>query len=127
MSTIFIVFILPLGIITFFWDRKNYAQNIQTFAQYAEKIAHADMAAPKKIEMIDEMFYQNGYISLERTHTSLKVHKKHFNLGVLFIFVGVMTYFGLLVYWVYYRFLLKPNVLCIDLERVPVLQSCKRR
>lgn len=124
MSTIFIMFILPLGIITFFWDRKNYAQNIQTFAEYAEKIAHAEMDAPKKIEIIDEMLYQNGYMPIERTQSTLKVHKKHFNLGVLFIFVGLMTYFGLLVYWVYYRFLLKPNVLCVDLERESVLAVC---
>lgn len=124
MSTIFIMFILPLGIITFFWDRKNYAQNIQTFAEYAQKIAHAEIEAAKKIETIDEMLYQNGYIPIERTQTSLKVYKKHFNLGVLFIFVGLMTYFGLLVYWVYYRFLLKPNVLCIDLERETVLEAC---
>jgi len=124
MSTIFIMFILPLGIVTFFWDRKNYAQNIQTFAEYAQKIAHAEIEAAKKIEIIDEMLYQNGYILTERTQTSLKVHKKHFNLGVLFIFVGLMTYFGLLIYWVYYRFLLKPNVLCIDLERETVLEAC---
>jgi hypothetical protein len=124
MSSILMMFILPLGIIVFFWDRKNYAQNLQTFSDYVEKISRADMASSEKIELIDEMLYQNGYKRVERTDGSLKVLKKHFNLGVLFIFVGIMTYFGLLFYWIYYRFLLKPDLLCIDLERVPVLQSC---
>lgn len=124
MSTILMMFILPLGIIFFFWDRKNYAQNLKTFSDYVEKISHADMASSEKIELIDEMLYQNGYNRVERTDGSLKVWKKHFNLGVLFIFVGIMTYFGLLFYWIYYRFLLKPDLLCIDLERAPVLQSC---
>jgi hypothetical protein len=124
MSSILMMFILPLGIIVFFWDRKNYAQNLQTFSDYVEKISRADMASSEKIELIDEMLYQNGYSRVERTEGSLKVLKKHFNLGVLFIFVGIMTYFGLLFYWIYYRFLLKPDLLCIDLERAPVLQSC---
>ena len=124
MSTILMMFILPLGIIFFFWDRKNYAQNLKTFSDYVEKISRADMASSEKIELIDEMLYQNGYNRVERTDGSLKVWKKHFNLGVLFIFVGIMTYFGLLFYWIYYRFLLKPDLLCIDLERAPVLQSC---
>jgi hypothetical protein len=124
MSAILMMFILPIGILTFFWDRKNYAQNIQTFSDYVEKISHADIDSTKKIAAIDEMFYQNGYKNLEQTSSFLKVQKKHFNLGLLFIFVGLFTYFGLLLYWIYYRFLLKPNFLCIDLEELPALQVC---
>ena len=124
MSTILMMFILPLGIIVFFWDRKNYAQNLKTFSDYAEKISRADMASSEKIKIIDEMLYQNGYERVERTDDTLKVRKKHFNIGVLFILVGLMTYFGLLFYWIYYRFLLRPDLLCIDLERTPALQSC---
>jgi hypothetical protein len=120
------MFILPLGIITFFWDRKNYAQNLKTFSEYIEKISHTDLTPSKKLEMIDEMLYQNGYIRIERTESFLKVQKKHFNIGVLFIFVGLLTYFGLLFYWVYYRFLLKPNILCIDLDKAPILYSCQK-
>lgn len=126
MSTILMMFILPLGIITYFWDRKNYAQNLKTFSDYSEKISHADIVSSKKIEMIDEMLYQNGYTRVERTDSSLKAQKKHFNIGILFVFVGLLTYFGLLFYWIYYRFLLKPNVLCIDLEKAPILQPCSK-
>jgi hypothetical protein len=124
MSTILMMFILPLGIILFFWDRKNYAQNLKTFSDYAEKISCADMAASEKIEIIDEMLYQNDYERVERTDGALKVRKKHFNIGVLFILIGFVSYFGILFYWMYYRFLLKPDLLCIDLEGTPVLQSC---
>ncbi|HEX5330913.1 hypothetical protein, partial [Sulfuricurvum sp.] len=46
----------------------------------------------------------------------LVVEKKHFNLGVLFISIGLLTYFGLVVYLVYYRFFLKPRRLLIDLS-----------
>jgi hypothetical protein len=34
MSTIIMLFILPLGILVYFWDRRNYAQNLLLFRDY---------------------------------------------------------------------------------------------
>ncbi len=116
MSTIIMLFILPLGIIVYFWDRRNYAQNLEVFRDYISQMSHADFSDIQKMDKIDEMFYKNGYTRIERTDTHLVVEKKHFNIGVLFIFLGALTYFGLVVYFIYYRFFLKPRRLSVDLK-----------
>lgn len=120
MSTLFMIFILPIGILTYYWDRKNYAENIEVFRSYAIKISNSDFCSPDKIRLIDEMLYQNGYIRTERTEYSLKMQKKHFNIGVLFIYVGLFSYFGFFIFWAYYRFFLKPKFVCIDLNASPI-------
>lgn len=57
MSTIIMMFILPIGIMVYFWDKRNYAQ---------------------KLNKIDEMFYHNGYKVVERSDLCLVVAKKAF-------------------------------------------------
>ena len=42
MSTVIMMFILPLGILLFFWDKKNYAQSLAVFRDYIVKMQHAD-------------------------------------------------------------------------------------
>ncbi|MDD2369662.1 MAG: hypothetical protein PHQ90_10195 [Sulfuricurvum sp.] len=116
MSTIIMLFILPLGIAVYFWDRRNYAQNLGVFRDYISQITHADLPDTEKMERIDEMFYQNGYTRIERTATRLIIEKKHFNIGVLFISLGALTYFGLFIYLIYYRFFQKPRRLSVDLR-----------
>ena len=115
MSTIIMVFILPLGILVYFWDRRNYIQSLAIFRDYISQMSHADLPDEQKMVRIDEMFYQNGYTRIERSETRLIVEKKHLNIGVLFIAVGAFTYFGLLFYLIYYRFFLKPRRLSVDL------------
>ncbi len=85
------LFILPIGVIVYFFDKKVQKEN------------------QKKFDKIDEMYYQNGYTIVSRTDRSLVVEKKHFNLGVLLIFFGALAYFGLPLYYLYYRFILKPK------------------
>jgi hypothetical protein len=115
MSTIIMMFILPLGIVVYIWDRRNYAQSLEIFRNYILQISHTDLSDIEKIDRIDEMFYQNGYTRIERSDTRLVIEKKHFNVGVLFISVGALTYFGLFLYLIYYRFFLKPRRLRVDL------------
>lgn len=110
------IFILPLGIAVYFWDRRNYAENLTLFDMYVSKISSSDLYTMEKMKLIDEMFYQNGYKCVDRQEMILMVEKKHFNLGLLFISIGLLTYFGLVVYLVYYRFFLKPRRLLIDLS-----------
>jgi len=43
---------------------------------------------------------------------------------VLFIFFGVLNYFGILIYIVIYRFFLKPRRLCVDLTAESPLSHC---
>jgi len=124
MSTILMMFILPIGIIIYFWDRKNYRQNIALFEEYIEKMRRADFDDAQRMQRIDTMFYENGYRTVQKETTRLTVEKKHFNIGLLFIFFGLMNYFGIFIYIIVYRFFQKPRRLCVSLTAEPSLQHC---
>lgn len=126
MSTIIMMFILPLGIVVYFWDRRNYAQSLAVFRDYISQMCHTDFSDTEKMDRIDEMFYKNGYTRIERFERRLVVEKKHFNIGVLFIAVGALTYFGLFLYLLYYRFILKPRRLRIDLGSAVMMNEEKK-
>lgn len=117
------MFILPLGIVIYFWDRRNYTQNLQLFRKYIDTISRSELSKAQKLDKIDEMFYHNGHRIVERSDLYLVVAKKHFNIGVLFIWLGLLTYFGLFIYLLYYRFFQKPRILKIDLNAEPMLQE----
>lgn len=126
MSTIIMLFILPLGILVYFWDRRNYAQNLLLFREYISQINYADLPQSEKMDRIDEMFYKNGYTRIGRSDTRLIVEKKHFNIGILFISVGALTYFGLFIYLLYYRFVQKPRRLSVDLDNEMMMREEKK-
>ena len=73
------------------------------------------MPLQEKLNKIDEMYYQNGYKNVLKNQNMLIVEKKHFNLGVLFIFFGLLSYFGLPLYYLYYKFILKPEKITVTL------------
>jgi len=110
------LFILPLGIVLYFYDKKINKQNIEIFDAYVNKIIKSDLDEKDKILKIDEMYYENGYVSVRQTEEELIFEKKHFNLGVLFIYFGIFTYFGLIFFYIYYKFFLKPQQLHVDLK-----------
>jgi len=126
MGTIIMLFILPLGILVYYWDRRNYTQSLELFRDYISQISHTDLSDTEKMDRIDEMFYQNGYTRIERTESRLVIEKKHFNIGVLFIWVGALTYFGLFLYLIYYRFLMKPCRLRVDFGDVIMMGEGER-
>lgn len=123
---IIMMFILPLGILVYFWDRRNYAQSLTIFRDYILQISHTDLPDAEKMDRIDEMFYQNGYTRIERSDRHIVIEKKHFNIGVLFISVGALTYFGLFFYLLYYRFILKPRRLSVDLGDDVMMREVKK-
>lgn len=101
------LFILPLGIAFFLFDKRTAKQNQQIFDTYVEKIKQSDLSKKEKIDKIDTMYYNNGYTRVSKTETLLIVEKKHFNLGVMFIFFGFFNYFGILLFLIYYKFIQK--------------------
>lgn len=115
MTTIIMLFILPLGIILFFYDKKLQRQNRETFEQYVTKIQNSDLGTEEKLQHIDTMYYDNGFKIDQRNANTLRACKKHFNPGLLFIFFGVASYFGPPLYIIYYHFILKPDCVTIDL------------
>ncbi|MDD2357373.1 MAG: hypothetical protein PHX13_05645 [Thiovulaceae bacterium] len=113
MTTIIMLFILPIGIVVYFFDKKVQKENQKKFDDYILQIKATDIKQKEKFNKIDEMYYQNGYTIVSRTNEMLIVEKKHFNLGVLLIFFGALAYFGLPLYYLYYRFILKPEKITI--------------
>ena len=117
MTTIIMLFILPLGIVFYFFDKKTKKINKKIFDEYVLKIQASELTQKEKLDIIDEMYYKNGYKTVQKTDNMLVVEKKHFNLGVLFIFFGLLSYFGLPLYYIYYRFILKPEEISISFEQ----------
>jgi len=124
MSTVIMMFILPLGILIYFWDKRNYRQSLALFGDYIDKMRHADLDDGAKMELVDRMFYENGYKIVQRETGTLIAEKKHFNIGVLFIMFGLLNYFGIFAYVIFYRFFLKPRRLCVDLSSSDPLAEC---
>lgn len=109
MTTVIMLFILPLGIVFYLFDKKIRRQNREIYENYTAVIKASDLSNQEKIEKIDEMYYHNGYRRVSVSDTTLVVEKKHFNLGVLFIFFGLLAYFGVIFFIIYYHFILKPE------------------
>jgi len=124
MSTVIMMFILPLGILIYFWDKSNYRQSIELYREYIVKMQHADLDDAARMAQVDRMFYENSYKIVERETTRLVVEKKHFNIGVLFIMFGLLNYFGIFGYVIFYRFFLKPRRLSVDLLSNEPLAEC---
>jgi hypothetical protein len=124
MSTVIMMFVLPLGILIYFWDKSNYRQSLEMYREYIVKMQHADLDDAARMEQVDRMFYENGYKIVTREATRLVVEKKHFNIGVLFIMFGLLNYFGIFGYVIFYRFFLKPRCLSVDLSSNEPLAEC---
>lgn len=116
MSIIIILFMLPLGIVFYFFDKKTKQENRALLTSYVHKIISSDLSKRDTLLKIDQMYYKNGYSRIELNDTELIVEKKHFNLGVLFIFFGITSYFRIVFYIIYYRYLLQPEQLRITLS-----------
>ncbi|MBD3791852.1 MAG: hypothetical protein IE918_06845 [Campylobacterales bacterium] len=108
MTTVIMMFILPIGIIVYFWDRKVYAKNMKEFHFHIMKIAELELERSEKIDIISKMFHQNEYTLVNRTDTSLIVEKKHINIGVPFIMFGLLAYIGLVLYFIYFFSFIDP-------------------
>ena len=115
MTTVIMMFILPIGIIIYFWDKKIEEQNREIFETFIEKIKNSDLQSKDKLLRIDEMYYKNGYTRIHIDENSLTQQKKHFNIGTLLISLGVGAYIGLFLYIMYYKLFLKPREIKITL------------
>lgn len=122
MSTVITFFLLPIGIVIFFWDRRNERENLMIFERYTRKLVDTECTVNEMMELIERMFNKNGYEVVERTKTSIVVEKKHVNPGIIFMLFGIASYIGLLIYLFYYYFLLRPQQLYIDLNSDQVFQ-----
>jgi len=115
MTIVIMLFTLPLGIAFYFFDKKTRKENKDLFDSYVSKIKHSDLNNKEKLSKIDNMYYENSYKRIFLNESELIVENKHFNLGVLFIFFGVANYFGIVFFLIYYKYILKPEQIVVNL------------
>ncbi|MDD5406465.1 MAG: hypothetical protein PHE73_05960 [Sulfurovaceae bacterium] len=123
MTTVIMIFILPIGIVIYFWDKKNYRQALELFESFILKIKDSDLSDDNIIKNIEMMFYKNDYSIIKLKNGHFIAEKKHFNIGTLLIMFGLMNVIGLVLYLVFYKFFLKPRQLLIDLKSDNVLKA----
>ena len=119
-----LLFLFPIGILIYFWDRKNITQNLTLFSDYIIKMQHTDFDDAYKMERIDAMLYENGYKIVEKGTLTLTAETKHFNIGIFFMLTGTLYYIGFFGYILYYLLLQKPRRLCVDLTQESPLSKC---
>lgn len=119
-----LLFLLPIGILIYFWDRRNNAQSFELFGDYIAKMQRTDFDDKQKMKRIDTMFYENGYTIVRHEGPTLIVEKKHFNIGIFFMLIGLLYYVGFFGYIIYFHFFQKPRRLCVDLARETPLSKC---
>lgn len=115
MSTVIMMFILPLGIILYFFDKKSRKENHETFDNFVHNIKESDLSNKEKLDRIDEMYYQNGYKCSFKSEDTLTMEKKQFNLAVALISMGLAAYIGIILYLIYFKFFMKPEKITISL------------
>lgn len=123
MTTVIMLFILPIGIVIYFWDKKNYREALELFESYILKVKHSGLLEDEIIKKIEMMFDKNDYQIIRHDNGHFIVEKRHFNIGTLLIMFGLMNVIGLALYLIFYNFILKPRRLLVDLKSDTVLKA----
>ena len=123
MTTVIMIFILPIGIVIYFWDKKNYKEALELFESYILKVKYSGFSEDEMIKKIETMFDKNDYQMSKYDKEYFIAEKKHFNIGTLLIMFGLMNVIGLALYLIFYSFILKPRRLLIDLKSDNVLKA----
>ena len=113
--SIVLLFMFPIGVLTYFWDRKNYKENLRFFNAYVEKIKSSNLAKEEQVLKLTQLFHLNNYEVVLKGKGSLSIEKKHFNLGSLFMLFGLMNVVGLAIYLLFYHYFLRPRTMIIVL------------
>ncbi|MBN2722339.1 MAG: hypothetical protein JXQ77_05920 [Campylobacterales bacterium] len=123
MTTVIMIFILPIGIVIYFWDKKNYREALELFESYILKVKSSGLSEDEMIKKIEMMFYKNDYQISRHAKEHFIAEKKHFNIGTLLIMFGLMNVIGLALYLIFYSFILKPRRLLINVKSEHVLRA----
>ncbi len=109
MTTIIMIFSLPIGIYILFQERKTMAKYESIFYDFYQKIkGEKELDRSSKIKLLQDMLSQNGYTILHQDRDKIVAGKKLFSVGWLFVGIGTL-YVGLIIYIIYYFYIQKPH------------------
>jgi uncharacterized membrane protein YukC len=111
MNTIIMLFSLPIGIFLLSREKKSMQAYRKIFDDFFHKVKSDTTLSPKeKLDLLEEMLYQNGYQITARDDHLVRGEKKIFSVGWLFVGLGTL-YVGLIVYILYYLYFQKPYII----------------
>jgi len=109
MTTIIMLFALPIGIFMLLGEKKAMAKYQAIFDDFYQDTKNQNYSQMQKIDLYEKMLYKNDYVIVEKSQDKVVGEKKIFSVGWMLIGVGTF-YVGLLVYIVYFLYFQKPHV-----------------
>lgn len=113
MMTITMIFLFPIGLAFYLYERKHMVQYQATFDNYIDNInKNKTINANEKCQKIRLMLEKNSY-HISRIENGIKGEKKIFFAGILMMGMGAGGV-GAIIYMVYYFFFKKPHTIRYD-------------
>ncbi|KIM10617.1 MAG: hypothetical protein KU37_10010 [Sulfuricurvum sp. PC08-66] len=115
MSTVLMMFILPIGFAFLYYefrDKKRYQGVFDTFIEEVD--ANDGYTNAQKLEHIGRMLQLNGY-ETHLSNTKIVGHKKLFSIGALFVGLGFL-YIGAILYVLYFFYVKKPHTISYEVK-----------
>ena len=102
---VFLVFLIPIGVIVYMYERKIFKQNHSILQGYIniEIIDKKELTNLKKIEKTQALLDKNGYKIVQKDNKFIVGEKKIFSIGLLFI--GMFVFFNSIYNTIYYVFI----------------------
>ncbi len=117
MTTLLMMFLLPIGLYTYFFIEKKTNKEYQlVFDDFQKQTdSNAKLSEEEKLNLFEQMLLQNGYEVVSINRACVVGEKKV--LSMAFIFMGLGIYIiGLFFYLAYYFWFQKPHKVefCIE-------------
>jgi len=103
------IFSFPIGIYILLGEKKNMQKYQAIFDDFYNNIINDDEIDDKaKIDLFQDMLYNNRYEIVHADKQKVIGEKKIFSVGWMFIGIGTV-YIGLIIYIIYYFYFQKPH------------------
>lgn len=111
MNQLLMLFALPIGIIFFYYDRRQQETNRKIAEQFIDEVkANDGLGKKEKLEHIKKMFQLNRFTIESMEKNGLVATRKHLNLGAAVLsFALVPFYIGVLFFILWFIFFKKPE------------------
>ena len=114
MLAIVLIFLFPIGIVVYFFEKKLQEKNNDAFRKYIKNIQSRNITHDEKINKVKNLYLLNDYNIINVEKNKIVVSKKSVNFGIPLMLIGLLNYFGIIVFILYYKFMLKAKITSIE-------------